>query len=143
MAQRRKIEMDGLENFTISEVNPNAGAGLPGCACGSWRCGPPYIVFPTRLHGGRRAGFVSVSARCVKKAVIKIERGDELSSVGNARIGEDGEPARILPVEGNSNPYFQTGVDTTARPLHQVVAEKRLEDEAREAEAREAGPTEA
>lgn len=129
-AKRRQIQMNGQEQFKISMVNPNAGAGLPGCACGSYICPPPYAVFPTRLHGGRRAGFVSVSLACVKKAVIKYERGDEVQNVGNVREGENVEPGKVEPIEGSTNPYFQTGVDPSARPLHQVQREQVERDQA-------------
>jgi hypothetical protein len=120
--------MDGAENYTISMTNPNAGAGLPGCACGSWRCKPPFIVFPTRLNSGARPGYVSVSASCVKKAVKTIEAGGEMGQVGNARPGEDGPPAVHDEVEGSTNPYHQTGVDPHARPLHIIAMEKEQDD---------------
>lgn len=129
MPQRRKIEMVGAERFTISDVNPNAAAGLPGCACGSWRCPAPFLVFPTRLMGGKRAGFVSVSLACAKKGVLDYERGGETASVGSARPGEDGPPAPIHPVEGSTNPYFKTGVGSgaDARPMSRLLAEKEQE----------------
>lgn len=129
MPRKNQIVMDGAENYTISMTNPNAGAGLPGCACGSWRCKPPFIVFPTRLNSGARPGFVSVSASCVKKAVITIENGQaEIGSVGNARPGEDGPPAERDEIAGSKNPYHSTGVDPHAKPLHIIAMEKQQDD---------------
>lgn len=131
MAKRRKIVTDGLENFRISETNPNASMGLPGCACGSWECKGPYIVFPnTRIAGGgRRGGVVSISASCAKAAVLRIERGDEIGRLGTGRVGEDGKPSAPADmVNDPDNPYYRTGVDINAKPLDLMEATPEPEE---------------
>lgn len=149
MSQRRRIEMTGLENFKISDVNPNASVGLPGClGCGSHRCPGPFMVFPTRVAvpGSRRLAYVSISLSCAKKAVLLYERGDEIKRVGSGRpedqlsdadrrakieqavelLHDAGlEPDEIQAANRPDNPYFQTGVGRDSVPLHRILDEMR------------------
>lgn len=146
---RRRIEMNGLENFKISDVNPNAAVGLPGClGCGSHRCPGPFMVFPTRVAvpGSRRMAFVSISLACAKKAVLLYERGDEIKRVGSGRpedqlsdadrrakieqavelLHDAGlEPDEIQAANRPDNPYFKTGVGRDSVPLHRILDEMR------------------
>lgn len=152
--QRRKLIMDGMENFTISETNPNAGVGLPGClGCGSHRCKGPYMVFPTRvvIPGSRRMAFISISLSCAKKAVVNYERGAEVGVMGSGRPDEEAQiNASVADIEraaelltrlgitidedelaektSHDNPYFHTGVGREGVPLHRLLDEIRSAD---------------
>lgn len=149
--QRRKIIMNGQERFRISDTNPNAAIGLPGClGCGSPYCPGPYMVFPTRVlvSGSNRLAFVSISLACAKKAVIQYESGGEISRVGSGREDDVDDissnradierSAELLERLGVSvdqdelhdllqpdNPYFTTGVGRNGVPLHRVLDELR------------------
>jgi hypothetical protein len=120
---RHKIEMNGAENFKISDTSPNVALGQPPCACGSWRCPGPYLVFPTRtLPSNGRAGFVSISVACAKKGVLKVERGDEVGVVGPGRPDDEVKPGRTHAEP--DNPYFKTGpgLGESARSLYDAMA---------------------
>lgn len=152
MPQRRKIEMTGQERFTISDVNPNAAVGLPGClGCGSPYCPGPYMVFPNRVAvpGSKRLAYISISLACAKKAVLTYERGDaEIGRVGSGRpedeekqaasradieraaellerLGVDYDKDQLQNVLQPENPYFTTGVGRDGVPLHRVLDELR------------------
>lgn len=149
--QRRKIIMNGQERFRISDTNPNAAIGMPGClGCGSPYCPGPYMVFPTRVlvSGSNRLAYVSISLACAKKAVLEYERGAELTRIGSGRpededahqanrtdieraaellerLGVSVDQEELAAVISPENPYFVTGVGRDGVPLHRVLDELR------------------
>lgn len=144
MSQKRHITMTGQENFRISDTNPNASVGLPGClGCGSHRCPGPFMVFPTRVAvpGTRRLAYSSISLACAKKAVLAYERGAEIQRIGSGRPEEDvmslsefihsapehirSQLDELVDQARKSNPYFVTGVGRDGVPLHRILDELR------------------
>lgn len=142
--QKRHITMSGQENFRISDVNPNAGVGLPGClGCGSHRCPGPFMVFPTQVAvpGSRRMAYISISLACAKKAVLNYERGSEIQRIGSGRPEDEAmslsafinsapeaikdQLQALVDQARLSNPYFVTGVGRDGVPLHRILEEMR------------------